>query len=379
MKGTRGEGMFMYGDGPSPDREYFWAMYVPASLKRLKTAYSLTAIACIVLAIFVLIFIAKMLSTPLKDVIAAIGAFITGLLSLVSAALGYVLTRMKEVEMAGMQRMRELEIMELQKNAEMAAAYRATKQKNYERIIETLAPHVRKHEQASDNFSTAYLHTWVIGSTEVLTAMQKFLDTPSSLTLDEVLMAMRQDLAVGTEGVETNEIQAVHTRIDGNQKLVITPPSRVMEFVSPQKVFSKEENGWWSTRALTRQPLSLLFCRIPAQQDGYTRRALFSASRGCGRADTAGLVVWRSFPPGRARRPAGIPIRRRRRCQRQISWLGCRRSCRAAGPSSPSAPVHERPSWFERRRRSRGGRRDRDAPDAGGLRAERFPGWSFWP
>lgn len=181
------------------DSEYLWALQGSETLKRMRTAYGVGALLCIVVASGLLIYVIHTLSPVFKEVVAAVAAIITGLLSIVSAALGFVFTRMKELEMAGLQRMRELEKIEWQKNVELQAADRATKQKNYERIIEALAPHIRKQAEGADKFSIAYLHTWVIGSTEVLAAMQKFLDAPASSTLDTVLLAMRRDLTLDTE------------------------------------------------------------------------------------------------------------------------------------------------------------------------------------
>lgn len=180
-------------------------IYGLGAMKRMRTAYGVGSAICIVIAGAILIYAAQILGHALKEAITAVFA---GLFSIFSAVLGFIFTRLKEVEASGNQRMRELEKLEQQslreleklerqKYLELQAAERTKKQQNYERVIETLAPYIRKEPTADDKFATAYVHTWVVGSSAVLIAVQKFLNTPSYQTLDAVLMAMREDMELG--------------------------------------------------------------------------------------------------------------------------------------------------------------------------------------
>lgn len=105
--------------------------------------------------------------------------------SLLSAVFAYAFQRTKDLELAAVQRRRELEVAE-----------RKTKQENYARILERLAPYVRNAGQAGDGFTTAYLHTWVTGSREVVAKTAKFLEDRNYQALDALLCAMRDDLRV---------------------------------------------------------------------------------------------------------------------------------------------------------------------------------------
>ncbi|CAG9269740.1 hypothetical protein [Paraburkholderia caribensis] len=88
------------------ESDYFRMVHGTAALRKMKTAYGVGALVCIILASGLLIFVVQALSPVFKEVVAAAAAIITGLLSIVSVALGFVFTRMKELEMAGLQRLR---------------------------------------------------------------------------------------------------------------------------------------------------------------------------------------------------------------------------------------------------------------------------------
>src|SRR5476649_2038575 len=110
------------------DLDHFWETHGSKALKKTKTAYGVGALLCIVVATGLLLYVVHVLAPVFKEMVAAVAAIITGLLSLISVALGFVFTRMKELEAAGLQRMRELEKIEWQKIVELRAGNRATKQ-----------------------------------------------------------------------------------------------------------------------------------------------------------------------------------------------------------------------------------------------------------
>lgn len=181
-----------------------WLKYQLA-IRRMQAVFGFAAVTCIVAATCLAIYFAQTIfAHALKEAIAAV---FTGVLSILSAVLGFVFTRMKdremaaqqrmrELELAGVQRLRELEKMEVQKQMDLDAAARAKKQENYELIIETLAPYIRKEQGADDKFATAYVRTWIVGSSNVLEAVQRFLDSPNHKMLDAVLTAMREDMSL---------------------------------------------------------------------------------------------------------------------------------------------------------------------------------------
>lgn len=114
------------------------------------------------------------------DVIVAV---ITASATLFAAVFGYVFQRLKELELAAVQRRQELELQE-----------RNTKQENYKRVLEELAPFLRNPREEADAFTTAHLLTWVVGSPKVVMLTGELMTARNSGTLDNLLFAMRQDL-----------------------------------------------------------------------------------------------------------------------------------------------------------------------------------------
>ncbi|CAN7357010.1 hypothetical protein [Variovorax sp. LjRoot178] len=106
---------------------------------------------------------------------------------LVTAVFTYSFQRSKDLEMAALQRAREME-----------AAERKTKQENYVAVLSALAPYLYKgdyeNHKSTDAFKTAILKSWVVGSDDVVRAALEFNKNGSSESLDNVLFAMRADL-----------------------------------------------------------------------------------------------------------------------------------------------------------------------------------------
>ena len=108
--------------------------------------------------------------------------------SLLAAIFTYVFQRAKDVELDTIQKRKELELAE-----------RRTKQENYTRVLERLAPYIREPTEKAADFTTAYLHTWVVGSHTVLKCIYDFLNEPNDKVLDALLRAMRADLTLESE------------------------------------------------------------------------------------------------------------------------------------------------------------------------------------
>jgi hypothetical protein len=122
------------------------------------------------------------LTNVAKEILVAV---IAAAASLLSAVFAYVFQRNKELELASVQRDRELEIIQ-----------RKTMQENYTRVLEKLAPYVRNPNQGGDDFTTAHLFTWVVGSPKVVGLTSLFIHERTPENLDALLLAMRSDLAL---------------------------------------------------------------------------------------------------------------------------------------------------------------------------------------
>lgn len=123
------------------------------------------------------------LGSAAKEILVSV---ITASMTLFSAVFAYAFQRAKDIELAFIQKQRELEI-----------ATRKTKQENYARILERLSPYIRNPTKAGDDFTTAQLHTWVTGSIDVLLAVDAFRQKRDWVTLDQLLAEMRRDLSLG--------------------------------------------------------------------------------------------------------------------------------------------------------------------------------------
>lgn len=134
------------------------------------------------------------LTTAVKAVTDIIVATIAGVTSLLSAVFAYIFQRTKDLEMAQIQHELDLNLAKDHHQKETNLSIRKTKQENYARILEKLAPYIRNPSKNSDDFTTAYLHTWVMGSPAVVQAVGDFLKSRDFKSLDKLLLAMRKDL-----------------------------------------------------------------------------------------------------------------------------------------------------------------------------------------
>lgn len=151
-----------------------------------RVATGLLTAVLLAVAISAAVYGLLVLATAAKEIIVAV---ITAAASLLSAVFAYAFQRAKDREMAAIQKHREMEL-----------AARRTKQENYSRILDRLAPYIRDPERAGDEFSTAYLQTWVAGSVAVLQGVQQFLERRDYQSLDMLLHAMRDDLSLEERG-----------------------------------------------------------------------------------------------------------------------------------------------------------------------------------
>lgn len=144
------------------------------------------------------------LGSAAKEILVAV---IAASASLLSAVFAYAFQRARdmekaarqrerELESAAIQRERELELAAIRHRRELDLAAKKIKQDNYTRILEKLAPYIRNPTAAGDEFTTAYLHAWVVGSIDVLREVDEFLKKRDWKSLDRLLGAMREDLAL---------------------------------------------------------------------------------------------------------------------------------------------------------------------------------------
>jgi hypothetical protein len=64
---------------------------------------------------------------------------------------------------------------------------------------------VRNPTKANDEFMTAYLHSWVVGSVTVVEGIYKFIKSKDADSFDKVLQAMRKDLTLSNEDLPVSE------------------------------------------------------------------------------------------------------------------------------------------------------------------------------
>jgi hypothetical protein len=152
-----------------------------ARTNRLATA--LLALCLLGIAVATAAYGLIVLGSAAKEILVSV---ITASTALLSAVFAYAFQRAKDIELASIQKQRELEI-----------AAKKTKQDNYARILERLAPYIRDPMKAGDDFTTAQLHAWVTGSADVLLAVEAFRQKRNWMTLDHLLAAMRRDLSLG--------------------------------------------------------------------------------------------------------------------------------------------------------------------------------------
>lgn len=68
------------------------------------------------------------------------------------------------------------------------------KQENYALIIGKLGAYLRNPEENGDDFTSAHLLSWVVGSPEVVKLTLQFMGAKNVDTLNKLLMQMRSDL-----------------------------------------------------------------------------------------------------------------------------------------------------------------------------------------
>ncbi len=112
------------------------------------------------------------------------------------------------------QRSKELELAEIHRNKELELARIKTTQENYSGILRELAPFIRDSNAKNDEFSTALLHAWVVGSPEVVRYTDVFMKEKTYVALDNLLNAMRNDVGLVkpvNDGTSTRELFPVVT------------------------------------------------------------------------------------------------------------------------------------------------------------------------
>lgn len=150
-----------------------------------------------------------------KEILVAV---IAAAASLLSAVFAYVFQRNKELELAAVQKDRELELAAVHQEKELAVIQRKTMQDNYARVLDRLAPYIRNPSHNGDDFTTAHLFTWVVGSPEVVALTSRFMRERTPDSLDALLLAMRKDLALETRPlreVSTQELFPIPAPVGG--------------------------------------------------------------------------------------------------------------------------------------------------------------------
>jgi hypothetical protein len=122
-----------------------------ARTNRLATA--LLALCLLGIAVATAAYGLIVLGSAAKEILVSV---ITASTALLSAVFAYAFQRAKDIELASIQKQRELEIA-----------------------------------------ATAQLHAWVTGSADVLLAVEAFRQKRNWMTLDHLLAAMRRDLSLG--------------------------------------------------------------------------------------------------------------------------------------------------------------------------------------
>jgi hypothetical protein len=97
-----------------------------------------------------------------------------------------------------LQQMREREMERLRK-----------RQENYVQIVERLGAYLRDPEQKGDDFMSAHLLTWVLGSPEVVNLTLEFMAKQDDLTLNRLLIQMRSDLNMPATGLSSLSTQGL--------------------------------------------------------------------------------------------------------------------------------------------------------------------------
>lgn len=72
------------------------------------------------------------------------------------------------------------------------------RQANYGELLRQLAGFVREARDGRDTLDTSRLYSWVVGSEEVIEATQQFVKEVSDINLRNLLVAMRQDVGLGS-------------------------------------------------------------------------------------------------------------------------------------------------------------------------------------
>jgi len=72
------------------------------------------------------------------------------------------------------------------------------RQANYGALLNQVASFVREAQNGRDPLDSAHLYSWVVGSEEVIGATQQFVKDASDINLRSLLVAMRQDVGLGS-------------------------------------------------------------------------------------------------------------------------------------------------------------------------------------
>jgi hypothetical protein len=164
-------------------------------------------------------------ATLAKEILVSV---IAGVASLLAVVFTYVFQRARELELASIVREKDLELAQVARAKELEMAERKLKQENYARILERLAPFVRQPDKAGDDFTTAYLYTWICGSADVVVLTNTFLKERNFTSLDNLLKAMRREFRLDNIKIHnvslpgfTNEIPSSIT----SENLFPRPPA----------------------------------------------------------------------------------------------------------------------------------------------------------
>ena len=110
------------------------------------------------------------------------------LVAVVAASAGI----MTAVVSHSLQRLRELELERLRKRED-----------NYANIVQKLAEFLRDPDGKMDDFTSLHLLTWVVGSPDVVRLTRGFMRERHHERLDMLLIAMRRDLHMSEEGLQS--------------------------------------------------------------------------------------------------------------------------------------------------------------------------------
>jgi hypothetical protein len=119
----------------------------------------------------------------------------------------------RDIELADRKHARELELSEIRREEAIENEQRQKKREVYAGILNRLSDYVRFPQKNRDEFATAFLHTWLIGSDPVVVAVQRFFDERTVNSLDSIVKAMRSETGLPKE---------IYTVLPSGNTLLIT-------------------------------------------------------------------------------------------------------------------------------------------------------------